>query len=147
MEEKNGLVVSLQICEAHRAPMQRLQAVKAVENLGLEGDRHALPDGSRQVLLIEEETLTRLGISIGAVKENITTRGIGLMDLAAGTRLQIRDVLFELTKPCTPCERMEEIRPGLREELQGQRGMLARVVRGGEIRVGDAIAVLGQQPV
>lgn len=142
MEEKSGFVVSLQICEAHRAPMQTLQAVKALENLGLEGDRHALPDGSRQVLLIEEETLKRLGVPIGAVKENITTRGIALMNLAPGTRLQMRDVVFELTKPCTPCERMEEIRPGLRDELQGQRGMLARVLRGGEIRVGDAIAVV-----
>jgi MOSC domain-containing protein YiiM len=31
---------------------------------------------------------------------------------------------------------------GLREVLQGQRGMLARVVRGGEIRVGDEIKVM-----
>lgn len=143
MESLTGVVTSLQICGAHRAPMQKLQAVRAIENLGLEGDRHAMPDGSRQVLLIEEETLEGLEVSVGAVKENITTRGIGLMRLSPGTRLQISGAVFELTKACTPCSRMEEIRPGLREELEGKRGMLARVVRGGEIRVGDAVEVVG----
>jgi hypothetical protein len=138
-----ALVVSLQICPAHRAPMQKRETVRALENLGLEGDRHAVPDGSRQVLLIEEETLDRLAIPIGAVKENITTRGIELMHLAQGTRLQIGGVVFELTKACDPCSRMDEIRMGLQEELEGQRGMLARVLRGGEVRVGDEIKIAG----
>lgn len=143
MENTTGVVISLQVCEAHRAPMHQLQTARAIENLGLEGDRHAMPDGSRQVLLMDEETLTSLDVSIGAVKENITTRGIGLMKLSPGTRLQINDAVLELTKACTPCSRMEEIRPGLREELEGKRGMLARVVRGGEIHVGDSVKVVG----
>jgi MOSC domain-containing protein YiiM len=137
-----GMVVSLQICSAHRAPMQKLEAARAVENLGLEGDRHAIPDGSRQVLFIEEETLNRLAVPVGAVKENITTRGIDLMRLAAGTHLRIGQALFELTRPCTPCSRMDEIRVGLQDELEGQRGMLARVIHGGEIHVGDGIQIM-----
>ncbi len=138
-----GQVVSLQICPAHRVPMQMLNQARVLENLGLEGDRHAMPDGKRQVLFMAEEVLNRLDIPIGAVKENITTRGIELERLAPGTRLQIGSAVFELTKPCTPCSRMDEIRPGLQEELAGQRGMLARVVQGGEIRVGDEIRVTG----
>jgi MOSC domain-containing protein YiiM len=137
-----GIVVSLQICAKHRAPMEKLKGVRVLENLGLEGDRHAIPNGSRQVLFIEEETLNRLDIPVGAVKENITTRGIELMHLAPGTQLRIREAIFQLTKPCTPCSRMDEIRTGLQEELQGRRGMMARVVRGGEIRVGDPIAIV-----
>ncbi len=136
-----GTVASLQVCPAHRAPMQTLHQVRALENLGLEGDRHAMPDGKRQVLLMAEEILNRLDIPVGAVKENITTRGIDLQQLGPGTRLQIGGAVFELTKPCTPCSRMDEIRPGLQEELAGQRGMLARVVQGGEIHVGDEIRV------
>ncbi len=50
-------------------------------------------------------------------------------------------MILETTKPCTPCERMDEIRMGLQEQLQGKRGMLARVIRGGEIRAGDEIKV------
>ncbi len=142
-ESHTGQVVSLQVCPAHRAPMQMLNQVCALENLGLEGDRHAMPDGKRQVLLMAEEILNRLAIPAGAVKENITTRGIDLQQLAPGTRLQIGGAVFELTKPCTPCSRMDEIRPGLQEELAGQRGMLARVVQGGEIHVGDEIRAMG----
>jgi MOSC domain-containing protein YiiM len=139
----SGQVVSLQICPAHRAPMQAQNPVRAVENLGLENDRHAMPDGKRQVLLMSEEILKRLDVPIGAVKENITTRGIELMRLKPGTRLQIGSAVFELTKACEPCSRMDEIRMGLREELEGQRGMLARVLQTGEIHIGDEIFVLG----
>jgi MOSC domain-containing protein YiiM len=142
VEQTAGMVVSLQICAAHRAPMQKLDAVTVLNNLGLEGDRHAIPDGTRQVLFMEEETLDRLGIPIGAVKENVTTRGIDLTHLGPGTQLRIGQALFQLTRPCDPCSRMEEIRSGLQEELEGQRGMLARVIRGGEIRVGDDIAIV-----
>jgi MOSC domain-containing protein YiiM len=142
-DSRAGVVISLQLCPAHRAPMQPVNPARALENLGIEGDRHALPDGKRQVLLMPVEVLDQLDVPIGAVKENITTRGIDLNRLALGTRLQIGEAVFELTKPCTPCERMDEIRIGLREELQGRRGMLARVVRGGELRVGDEIKIVG----
>jgi MOSC domain-containing protein YiiM len=43
---------------------------------------------------------------------------------------------------CDPCHRMDELRQGLRAELQGKRGMLARVVEGGEVAVGDEIELL-----
>jgi len=37
---------------------------------------------------------------------------------------------------------MEKVRPGLRREIYGRRGMLCRVIEGGEIRVGDPIEKL-----
>jgi MOSC domain-containing protein YiiM len=43
---------------------------------------------------------------------------------------------------CDPCERMEEIRTVLQDELEGRRGMLARVVKTGEIAVGDEIRLV-----
>ncbi len=137
-------ITSLQICPAHRQAMQMQAAVRAVENLGLEGDYHARADASRQVLLMDEETLSKVQLKAGAVKENITTRGINLYALGEGTRLKIGAAVFEITKPCEPCARMDEIRLGLRAELVGQRGMLARVVQGGELRVGDEIQVVAR---
>ena len=63
--------------------------------------------------------------------------------LEEGQRLALGgQVVLQITGPCAPCARMDEIRPGLREELEGRRGMLASVVRGGTIRAGDAIEVL-----
>jgi MOSC domain-containing protein YiiM len=35
---------------------------------------------------------------------------------------------------------MEEIRPGLQAELEGRRGMLARVVETGEVSIGDELS-------
>src|SRR5712692_7479105 len=123
----SGRILSIQICPGHRKPMNQVDSAEAIENLGLKGDRHALPDSSRQVLMIEQETLDELGISAGAVKENITTAGIVLMKLPHKERLLLGgEVILEITKPCSPCSRMEEIRPGLRQGLAGRRGILAR---------------------
>ena len=138
-----GKIVSLQLCPGHRKPMQLVDKTEAVENLGFKGDRHALPDSSRQVLLIEKETLDKLRLNPGEVKENITTIGINLMILKHRTRLKIGDeVLLEITKPCSPCSRMDEIRKGLLQDLAGRRGMLTRVVKGGFICSGDTIEVI-----
>ena len=136
-----GTIVSIQVCPAPRAPMQAQETARAIRDWGLEGDRHAQSGGTRQVLLMDEETLSTFGLAAGIVKENITTRGIDLKTLAPGTRLVIGSALLELTKSCTPCSRMDEIRPGLREALEGQRGMLARIVEGGILRVGDPIEI------
>ncbi len=142
MQNQTSVVTSLQICPSHRAPMEPRAQLRAIEGWGLEGDRHAHAGGTRQVLLMDEETLAAFGLEAGTVKENITTRGIPLNTLAVGTRLRVGGVLLELTHICTPCCRMDEIREGLRTSLQGQRGMLARVVEGGEIAVGDPIEVV-----
>jgi MOSC domain-containing protein YiiM len=135
-----GVIVSLQLCPGHRKPMRKVEQAEAVEQLGLKEDRHALPDSSRQILLIGKETLDELKLSPGEVKENITTAGIDLMGMRYGERLAVgSSVVLEVTKACTPCSRMEEIRPGLKQQLAGRRGMLARVLRGGIIRPGDTI--------
>jgi MOSC domain-containing protein YiiM len=91
---------------------------------------------------MDEETLNGFGLELGRVRENITTRGIELKTLAPGTRLRAGGAVFEITQACDPCKMIDDIRPGLCEQMQGQRGMLARVLEGGELRVGDAIEIV-----
>jgi MOSC domain-containing protein YiiM len=134
-------VVNLQLSPGSRLPMTSVTSAKAIENLGLEGDRHAKAGSKRQVLLIEAETLERVGLRAGDVRENITTRGIALMELPIGTRLRIGEALFELTVECEPCNLMDQLRPGLKETLKGQRGMLARVAQSGTLSVGDVVLI------
>ena len=141
MNNDRGMVTRLQICPAHHAPMLVKECVRAVADLGLEDDAHARQGSTRQVLFMDEETLAAFGLSAGCVRENITTRGIDLETLAVSTRVRAGSAVFEITKSCTPCDFMDDIRPGLREQMEGQRGMLARVIEGGELRVGDAIEV------
>ena len=138
-----GTIRSLQICPGYRKPMEVFDQLDAVKNFGLKKDKHALPDSSRQILLLEKETLDVLGLRPGQVKENITTIGIELMKLRSRQRLKIGDsVVLEVTKACSPCSRMEDIRPGLLKELAGRRGILARVINGGILKRGDIIQLL-----
>ena len=98
----------------------------------------------RQVLLMDKETLELLGLTPGTVRENITTQDMDLYSLTPGQKVRIGvEVELEVTELCNPCERMDEIRQGLREELEGRRGMLTRVAKGGDIAVGDTISVVG----
>ena len=64
------------------------------------------------------------------------------LDALAAQRLQIGDAEFEVSMVCDPCELMEEIRPGLQAELEGKRGMLAKVLTTGRVSQGDRIELL-----
>ena len=125
--------------------MRSLEETELLDG-GIPGDDHFSPGSARQLLLIEAETLGELGVATGAVKENITVEGLSLMGLPAGTRLEVGDAELEITKECEPCSRMDEIRDGLRTELLGRRGMMARVSRPGLVRRGDPIRVLQAEP-
>src|SRR5690606_7342796 len=138
-----GRVVSVQIAPAHRAPMEFLNEAEVRANWGLVGDHHARPDSSRQVLLVEAETLERLGLQPGDVRENLTVQGLDLMALGAGSlRLIGEEDEPEIAQNCAPSQRLEELRPGLIREIAGRRAMLARVVRGGTVKPGDTVTVV-----
>ena len=145
-EGARGHVVSLSLNVGHRMPMQIVEDASFIAEKGIEGDRHATPRAERrgyQVLLIEHETLEAFGLAPGAVRENVTTTGVDLSALDTGQRLALGDgVVLEISKPCAPCSRMDEVRPGLQDELEGGRGMLAAVVEGGRVKKGDPVRVI-----
>jgi MOSC domain-containing protein YiiM len=122
-----------------RLPMEEIAEVQAVKDSGLVGCAHATTGSPRQVLLMDNETLELMELQPGIIRENITTSGINVNGLATGQRLRVGDAQLEVSLPCTPCDLLEKIRPGLRRELRGRRGMLCRVVGGGVIRQGDSI--------
>ena len=122
-----------------RLPMEEVAEVSALQDSGLEGCAHARTGSPRQVLLMDSETLELMELSPGIIRENITTRGINVNGLDAGQRLQVGAAQLEVSMVCTPCDMLEKIRPGLRRELRGRRGMLCRVIAGGVIRQGDRI--------
>jgi MOSC domain-containing protein YiiM len=49
------------------------------------------------------------------------------------------EIRMEVVGDCEACGKMEEIRPGLEDRLNGRRGMLAMVINGGTMKVGDTI--------
>jgi len=126
-------------------PVREVEESVVLENKGLEHCIHGLPESRRQVLLMDIETLEQFGVAPGRVKENLTTRGIVLRELAAGQRLRAGSALLEVTLACEPCRQMDMIRMGLRDVLRGRRGMLCRVIRTGVVRRGDALEAVSAE--
>jgi MOSC domain-containing protein YiiM len=124
-----------------RELMEPLESARVFENEGVEGCAHRR-GGKRNVLFVAAEDLEALGVSPGAVKENFTIRGADVMKWPVGQRLAIGGAEFEISMVCDPCELMEEIRPGLQAEIEGRRGMLARVLKTGKVSVGDQLQLL-----
>jgi len=123
-------------------PMAELTEVRAIADSGFEGCAHARPGRKRQVLLVDRETLEAMHLRPGMIRENITTDGLNVNGLQIGQLLRAGGARLEVSAVCNPCDQMEAIRPGLRKELWGRRGMLCRVLEGGVIRRGDSIEKL-----
>jgi MOSC domain-containing protein YiiM len=132
-------VQQLFICPAVGEPVRAVSEARAVPDWGFEGCTHARRASKRQILLIDSETLTEMGLLPGQVKENVLTVGLDVRALVGGQRLRIGDALLEVTIPCTPCNMFEAIRPGLEAAMRGKRGMLCSVIEGGQMRPGDRI--------
>ena len=141
----SGEILAIHLNLATREPMKTVSTARVIES-GIEGDRHAAIEGprkNRQILLMDRETLDSFGLKPTDVRENVTTSGLDLSTLEAGHRVSLGgEVVLEITGHCAPCARMDELRPGLRDQLEGRRGKLAFVVEGGQISVGDPIGAL-----
>jgi len=117
------------------------ERLTAVAGLGFEGCAHANPP-KREVLFVSQEHLDGLELEPGVIRENITVAGADVEQWPVGQQVRAGAAVFEITMVCDPCERMEALRPGLQEQLEGRRSMLARVVDGGEVAVGDELSLL-----
>ena len=136
-----GRIHNLFIKPGHGQPMRPVEAAEAESGQGLIGDA-SFGRRTRQVLIIERETLQHFDLTPGQVRENLTVGGIALAGQPAGTQIQAGDVMLEVTGDCAPCQLIDDIRPGLRGEMDGRRGTLCRVLLGGTIQVGDQIAIV-----
>jgi MOSC domain-containing protein YiiM len=135
-------VIHLFRAPKRREPMEELEEARAMKDVGLEGCAHARPQGMRQVLLIDRETLDVFELVPGIVRENVTTEGIDVNGLAIGQRVWIGEVELQVSAVCDPCEQIEALRPGLQAAMRGRRGMLCKVARGGLLKRGDEIVVM-----
>lgn len=137
---QQGTITNIHIARVKETPSDPVQEATALSGMGLEGDRSCRAGNVRQVLLMDKETLDKMDLKPGQIKENITTSGIDITQAKAGEVFFIGDeVTMEVVGECEACGKMDVIRPGLQERLNGRRGMLAMVINGGPIKVGDSI--------
>jgi MOSC domain-containing protein YiiM len=137
-----GTITNLHIARVKGTPSDPVQEANAISGLGLEGDRSAYEGNLRQVLFVDKEILDGAGLAPGQVKENITVTGLNVAETKPGQVFTIGDsITLEAVGDCEACSKMDAIRLGLKDQLQGKRGMLAKVINGGSIKIGDSITV------
>jgi MOSC domain-containing protein YiiM len=143
-----GRIEALALRPSLAAPPGRVERVRAIAYQGLEGDVHADPLSPRQLLLAGTDAYDAFALPPHALRENLLV-DVDTSRLVSGTVLQVgRSALLRLMFQCEACGRLDAhhaglARPGLSTRIGTRRGMLARVLRGGEIRTGDRIHTVG----
>jgi MOSC domain-containing protein YiiM len=167
----SGTVVAVSRSSGHAFSKPNQASIRLLAGLGVEGDAHAgvtvkhrsrvaqdpTQPNLRQVHLIHEELFTEVGekgftITPGALGENVTTRGVDLLGLSAGTILRLGpEAEVEVTGLRNPCGQINGLADGLLKELVirdaaggvVRKGGVMSVVRaGGIVRPGDPITVI-----
>ncbi|MGE3692440.1 MAG: MOSC domain-containing protein [Novosphingobium sp.] len=170
-----GLVVSLSKSASHSFSKQACDTIELIAGVGIRGDVHAGrkvkhlsrvaadPDqpNLRQVHLIPAELhdwLADEGFRLhpSALGENVLTSGLDLQSFPRGTHLRFPSgAELEITGLRNPCAQIEQFMPGLlgkvvwrdREGVVVRRaGIMAIVIAGGEVAVGDTIEAIMPQP-
>ncbi len=129
------------------APMEEIAQARITAAAGMEGDPLGQP-GPRQVTVVAKEDWAAACADLGAEvpwtlrRANLLVEGVEL-PRNLGARLNIGDVVLEVSGETAPCERMDEGHRGLRAALapEWRGGCSCRVVAGGDVSVGDAVAV------
>lgn len=154
-----GTVLEIFTTAAVGKPMTPHEEVRAIAGRGIEGDRYALGTGfysntpitagARELTLIDHGAIdgitAQTGIPFSTIecRRNLITSGIDL-DALIGQAFTIGEVLCEGVRGCPPCVHLEELtEKKVMKALVRTGGLRARIVRGGTIRVGDAIESIG----
>lgn len=158
-----SLVVAVHRSPVHGFSKDPVDAVTLVTGHGVEGDAHAgatvqhrsrvhdpVPN-LRQVHLLHVELLRELDVPPGALGENLTTEGLDLLSLSAGTLLRVGpSAVLSVTGLRNPCVQIERYRSGLLDRVRLRRpdgtlgrltGVMSVVLADGVVRPGDAVVV------
>lgn len=141
-----GKIVALSVSEAKGMQKHNVPRANFVENHGLAGDAHAGP-WHRQVSLLALESIAKMrakGAEVGPgdFAENITTEGLDVPSLPIGARLRLGQVELEITQIGKECHAHCAIFAQVGDCVMPREGVFARVVRGGEVEVGEAVVVV-----
>lgn len=140
------------ICTSEKKGTQKQQVETAVlrEDHGIEGDAHA-GNWHRQVSLLGLEKIEAFRergaeVEFGAFGENLVIEGFDFRNLPVGTRFRIGEALLEMTQIGKECHTHCAIYHMVGDCIMPREGVFAKVLKGGEIKVGDEVAEIKPDP-
>jgi MOSC domain-containing protein YiiM len=140
-----GHVEAICISERRGTVKTAVSSARLMADHGLQGDAHAGP-GDRQISLLAGESIDRVRAQIpdlahGAFGENLVTRGLDLAALPVGTVLRVGEARLEVTRIGKECHQLCAIGRITGDCIMPREGVFCRVLSGGPVGVGDAVAV------
>tara|TARA_B100002003_G_scaffold214525_1_gene212822 strand:+ start:45 stop:584 length:540 start_codon:yes stop_codon:yes gene_type:complete len=165
---KQGVVIAVCLDDQHNFSKNVRDSINLVEGVGVEGDAHSgklvqhrvlqsrdpSQPNLRQVHLLDIELLDELqslghNLNPGDMGENITTKGINLVELPLGTLLHLGEtVTLEVTGLRNPCPLIEEYKTDLykmfrddKRNLIRKAGIMSVVLKAGSIISNDVVTV------
>jgi len=166
----DGTIVAVSKSGKHTFSKPNQESIHLLAGLGVEGDAHMgetvkhrsrvkrdpTQPNLRQVHLIHSEFHDELNangfhVFAGDMGENVTTRGIDILNLPIGTRLHLgKEAIVAITGLRNPCEQLDTFQNGLLKacvykdengNIIRKAGVMSIVLVGGEVRSGDVIKV------
>ncbi|OKH17116.1 MOSC domain-containing protein [[Limnothrix rosea] IAM M-220] len=139
-----GTVEKIWIKRGKGAPMDSVERAELVQGKGLQNN--ADQRGWRQVTLLDAAVWERVMMALEADldpsvrRANILVRGLDLTQ-SRGKILQLGDGQLKMLNETKPCERMDEVLPGLKAALYDNwgGGAFGRVVTSGQVWIGAKI--------
>jgi hypothetical protein len=151
---QKGRVESIHVAASAGAAMECVREAELVTGRGIVGDRYfaglgefspPVQDPDHELTLIEAEEVERFdaegGFSFeaGAFRRNVVTRGVRLGELV-GVEFTLGPATLRGVRLCEPCRYLAGlVHPAVLERMLHRCGLRAAIVRGGRVRVGDAL--------
>lgn len=129
------------------------ERVEVVAKHGIRGDRKAGGNPDRHLNIMTRETLDQMAregfkTAPGEMGEQIVVSGLDMNALNPGDRVQLGETaVVQIVQPRTGCAKFRTVQGHEPAEAANRLGMMATVISGGSIGVGDLVRVVVSEPV
>jgi MOSC domain-containing protein YiiM len=143
---RSPVVSGLYVAKGRRLPMRAVERVEVEAGKGIVGDRYH-GTRHRHVSVQSRADLDEAARVFGApVPADLTRRNVtiseGEVPRTPGSRIRIGPVLLEAVRVAAPCKLLDDtIGRGAQEALRRRAGTIFRVLEGGEVALGDPVAL------
>ncbi|MDF1876150.1 MOSC domain-containing protein [Sulfurimonas sp. SAG-AH-194-I05] len=144
IKEKEGLVQGLYISIKGEGRKERDSII--IDSKGIREDKFYAKDENRAILITAKESYDlvqqkNIEIAYGSLGENIVIN-LNPYALKEGDKISIGDVVLVITQNCTICNSLSKVHVDVPAILQEDRGIFAKALQDGEIKLGDSVTFL-----